>query len=83
VRPQKAKDMEAKLSDQDFQQTPAYDKLEKKYSKIIQKWGKSLENKVFNVDMETIYDIFASKLNAPKENIKQNKNVPSSGRIGF
>jgi ATP-dependent Clp protease ATP-binding subunit ClpC len=83
VRPQKAKDMEAKLSDQDFQQTTEYDKLHSKYSKIIEKWGKNLKNKIFDVDIETVYGIFASKLNTSKENIKENKNVPSSGRIGF
>lgn len=83
VRPQKAKDMEDKLTDEDFQKTPEYEKFHKKYSKIIQKWGESLENKVFNVDMDTIYDIFANKLNTSKENIKENKNIPSSGRIGF
>ena len=33
--------------------------------------------------MDTIYDIFANKLNTSKENIKENKNIPSSGRIGF
>ena len=83
VRPQKAKDMEGKLMDMDFQKKADYDKFHNKYVKILEKWGESLKNKSFNVDMDTIYDIFALKLNTSKENIKENKNVPSSGRIGF
>ena len=83
VRPQKAKDMEDKLMDMDFQKKADYDKFHNKYVKILEKWGESLKNKSFNVDMDTIYDIFALKLNTSKENIKENKNVPSSGRIGF
>lgn len=83
VRPQKAKDMESKLSDEEFQKTAGFDKFHKKYINIIEKWGKSLENKVFSVDIDTVYDIFANKLNTSKENIKENKNLPSSGRIGF
>ena len=58
-------------------------KFQKSYSKIIEKWGKSLENKVFPVDIEIIYDIFAFKLNTSKENIREGKNVPLSGKIGF
>jgi len=83
VRPQKAKDMEEQLVDLDFQKNTDYDKFHGKYVKILEKWGESLKNKTFNVDMDTIYDIFAHKLNTSKENIKENKNVPSSGRIGF
>lgn len=83
VRPQKAKDMEGKLVDVDFQKSADYDKFHNKYVKILEKWGESLKNKTFNVDMDTIYDIFAHKLNTSKENIKKNKNVPSCGRIGF
>jgi len=83
VRPKKAKDMEEKLVDVDFQKSADYDKFHNKYVKILEKWGESLKNKTFNVDMDTIYDIFAHKLNTSKENIKENKNVPSSGRIGF
>jgi ATP-dependent Clp protease ATP-binding subunit ClpC len=83
VRPQKAKDMEEKLIDQEFQESAEYDKFHEKYSKIIEKWGENLKDKVFSVDMELIYDIFADKLNTSKENIKEGKNVPSSGRIGF
>ena len=83
IRPQKAKDMEDKLIDIDFQKSADYDKFHNKYVKILEKWGESLKNKSFNVDMDTIYDIFALKLNTSKENIKENKNVPSSGRIGF
>jgi len=83
VRPQKAKDMEEQLVDLDFQKNTNYDKFHSKYVKILEKWGESLKNKTFNVDIDTIYDIFAHKLNTSKENIKENKNVPSSGRIGF
>jgi ATP-dependent Clp protease ATP-binding subunit ClpC len=83
VRPQKAKDMEDKLIDLDFQKNTDYDKFHGKYVKILEKWGESLKNKTFNVDMDTIYDIFAHKLNTSRENIKENKNVPFSGRIGF
>jgi ATP-dependent Clp protease ATP-binding subunit ClpC len=83
VRPQKAKNMEEKLIDQEFQESAEYDKFHEKYSKIIEKWGENLKDKVFSVDMELIYDIFAHKLNTSKENIKEGKNVPSSGRIGF
>ena len=75
--------MEEQLIDLDFQKNTDYDKFHGKYVKILEKWGESLKNKTFNVDMDTIYDIFAHKLNTSKENIKENKNVPSSGRIGF
>ena len=83
VRPQKAKDMEKKLMDAEFQETPQFAKFQKSYSKIIEKWGKSLENKVFPVDIEIIYDIFAYKLNTSKENVKKGNNIPLSGKIGF
>ena len=83
VRPQKAKNMESKLMDSEFQESPQHAKFQKAYSKIIEKWGKSLENKVFPVDIELIYDIFAYKLNTSKENIRSGKNVPLSGKIGF
>ena len=83
TRPQKAKDMEDKLVDVDFQKSPDFKKFHSKYVKILEKWGKSLKNKVFNVDMDTVYDIFALKLNTSRENIKENRNVPSSNRIGF
>ena len=42
-----------------------------------------LKDKIYNVDIEIIYDIFASKLNTSKENIKSKKNIPLSGKIGF
>ncbi len=83
IRPQKAKNMEPKLMDAKFQETAQYAKFQKTYAKIIEKWGKSLENKVFPVDIELIYDIFAYKLNTSKENIRSGKNVPLSGKIGF
>ena len=83
VRPQEAKDMEPKLINKDFQESPSYDKYHEKYSKIIEKWGKTLVNKKFDVDIETIYGIFADKLNTSKEKIKQQEDIPSSGKIGF
>ena len=83
VRPQTAKDMEGKLADEEFKLKAEYNTYFQKYNKILTKWGESLENKVFNVDMETIYDIFAFKLKTPKEDIKNNRNVPSYGKIGF
>jgi ATP-dependent Clp protease ATP-binding subunit ClpA len=83
IRPQKAKNMEKKLMDSKFQESPQFSRFQKSYSKIIEKWGKSLENKVFSVDIEMIYDIFAFKLNTSKENIRDGKNIPLSGKIGF
>ena len=83
VRPQKAKNMENKLMDPEFQESSQHAKFKKAYSKIIEKWGKSLENKVFPVDIEIIYDIFAYKLNTSKENVRKSNNIPLSGKIGF
>ena len=83
VRPQTAKDMEGKLADEEFKLKAEYNTYFQKYNKILTKWGESLENKVFNVDMETIYDIFAFKLKTPKEDIKNIRNIPSYGKIGF
>jgi ATP-dependent Clp protease ATP-binding subunit ClpA len=37
----------------------------------------------FDVKMEIIYEIFSQKLNIDKEDIKQNKNIPTIGKIGF
>jgi ATP-dependent Clp protease ATP-binding subunit ClpC len=83
TRPKEAKKMEIKLTNFDFQKHKDFEKYHKKYSKIIQNWGDSLKDKKYNVDMETIYDIFASKLKTSKENIKNKKNIPLSGKIGF
>jgi ATP-dependent Clp protease ATP-binding subunit ClpA len=83
IRPQKAKNMEKKLMDTEFQKSPEYSKFQKTYANIIEKWGKSVTKKVFPVDIEIIYDIFAYKLDTSKENIKNCKNVPLSGKIGF
>jgi ATP-dependent Clp protease ATP-binding subunit ClpC len=82
-RPKKAKDMEGKLTEENFKSEDEYGKYFEKYSKILLKWGKSLENKVFDVDIETIYDIFAFKLKISKEDIKHERNAPSFGKIGF
>ena len=78
-----AKNMENKLMDPEFQESPQHAKFQKAYSKIIEKWGKSLENKVFPVDIDVVYDIFAYKLNTSKENVRENNNIPLSGKIGF
>ena len=83
VRPQKAKDMENKLYDAEFKKTKEYADFEKKYVKIIENWGKKLKKQTFNVDMDTIYDIFAHKLNTSKENIKEGKSFVLDGKIGF
>ena len=83
TRPQKAKDMESKLADSEFQESKEFEDFHQKYVKIIENWGKNLAKKTFSVDIETIYGIFADKLNTSKENIKQGKSVPSSGKIGF
>ena len=83
VRPQKAKDMENKLHDAEFKKTEEYADFEKKYIKIIENWGKKLKKQTFNVDMDTIYDIFAHKLNTSKENIKEGKSFVLDGKIGF
>jgi ATP-dependent Clp protease ATP-binding subunit ClpC len=83
TRPKEAKKMEIKLTDFEFQKHKDFNKYHKKYSKIIQDWGDSLKDKIYNVDIEVIYDIFASKLNTSKEDIKSKKNIPLSGKIGF
>ena len=83
TRPKEAKKMEAKLTDFDFQKHKDFQKFHKKYSKIIEDWGDSLKDKKYSVDMEIIYDIFASKLKTSKENIKNKKNIPLPGKIGF
>jgi ATP-dependent Clp protease ATP-binding subunit ClpC len=82
-RPKKAKDMEGKLMQEKFKSTDEYGKYFEKYTKILQKWGKTLENKVFDVDIDTIYDIFASKLKISKEDVKNKRNAPPFGKIGF
>jgi ATP-dependent Clp protease ATP-binding subunit ClpC len=83
VRPQKAKDMENKLYNPEFQNSEEFKEFEKKYLQIIEKWGKKMRKKIFCVDMDTIYAIFANKLNTSKENIKDGKNIPLKGKIGF
>ena len=75
--------MENKLYDKEFKKTEEYADFEKKYVKIIENWGKKLKKQTFNVDMDTIYDIFAHKLNTSKENIKEGKSFVLDGKIGF
>lgn len=83
TRPKKAKDMEGKLSEENFKSEAEYSEYFERYSKILLKWGKSLESQVFNVDMDTVYDIFSFKLKIPKEDIKNVRNIPNYGKIGF
>ena len=83
VRPQKAKDMEPKFSDEDFIKSKDFDKYQKKYEKILNDWGKKLEKAKFTVDNDTIYDIFAHKLDTTSQNLKEGKNIVIKGKIGF
>ena len=83
TRPKEAKKMETKLIDFDFQKHEDFEKYHKKYSKIIKNWGDSLKDKKYNVDIETVYDIFSNKLKTSKENIKNKTNIPLTGKIGF
>jgi ATP-dependent Clp protease ATP-binding subunit ClpC len=82
VRPQEAKDIEAQLSDPEFQQSEDFESYHKKYTKILEKWGENLKNAIFTVDMEMIYAIFASILNTDIDSVK-NKNVRIHSKIGF
>ena len=75
--------MEGKLSEENFKSEAEYSEYFERYSKILLKWGKSLESQVFNVDMDTVYDIFSFKLKIPKEDIKNVRNIPNYGKIGF
>ena len=82
VRPQDAKDLEPKIIKAQGNQEE-YDKLNKEYRNILEKWGKSLEKQKFKVDKQTIYDIFAFKLNTSAENVKTGKNIKVGNSIGF
>ena len=82
VRPQDAKDLEPKIIKAQGNQKE-YDKLNKEYRNILEKWGKSLEKQKFKVDKQTIYDIFAFKLNTSAENVKTGKNIKVGNLIGF
>ena len=82
VRPQDAKDLEPKIIKAQGNQKE-YDKLNKEYRNILEKWGKSLEKQKFKVDKQTIYDIFAFKLNTSAENVKTGKNIKVGNSIGF
>lgn len=83
VRPQKAKDMEFMFADKEFVNSKDFNKFQKKYEKLLLDWGEKLENKTFIVDKDTIYAIFADKLNQPLENIKSGQNIRIHNKIGF
>ena len=83
VRPQEAKDMEPMFADPEFVESKEFSKFQKKYEKILLDWGEKLEKQTFSIDTETIYAIFAHKLDESIENIKSGKNIRIKGRIGF
>ena len=83
VRPQKAKDMEPDLMEAQKNNSKDFEKLHKKYESILKKWGEKLEKTKFNVDKDTIYDIFANKLNVEPETIKNKEKIKPKGIIGF
>lgn len=83
VRPQKAKDMEPDLMEAKKNNTKDFEKLHKKYESILKKWGDKLEKTKFNIDKDTIYDIFANKLNVEPETIKNKDKIKPKGIIGF
>lgn len=83
VRPQEAIDMEKKFKDDDFVESKAFKKHEEKYKKILETWGKKLEKEVFPVTEDTIYGIFAHKLDTTAEKVKNKNNIYVKGRIGF
>ena len=82
IRPQSAKDLEPKIIKAQSD-NKEYDKLNKQYKDILEEWGKSLEKQKFKVDKQTIYDIFAYKLNTTAENVKNGKNIKVGNAIGF
>jgi ATP-dependent Clp protease ATP-binding subunit ClpC len=84
IRPKEAKDLEKDMikaqSDTD---TKVFDKLHKKYEAILKKWGEKLEKTSFSVDKQTIYDIFANKLNVDAKTIENKSTIKPKGVIGF
>jgi ATP-dependent Clp protease ATP-binding subunit ClpC len=84
TRPQSAVNLEKKLLDPEVQKDlKEFKKLEKRYFEILDRWGKKMSNSNFSVDKDTIYSIFASKLETTIEAIKKNENIQLPGRIGF
>lgn len=82
VRPKEAVKLESKLVKLD-QNDKEYKKLHKKYGDILKKWGDTLENNRFDVDKDIIYGIFAHKLNASIEDVKNDTNIKIGNTIGF
>jgi ATP-dependent Clp protease ATP-binding subunit ClpC len=84
VRPEKAIELERQLLDEDIQDNiEEFTKIQKKYLSILKRWGQKLEKAKFSVDVNTIYSIFADKLETSIEKIKNNETIPTAGKIGF
>lgn len=84
IRPKEAKDLEKDMiKAQSNTDTKVFDKLHKKYEAILKKWGEKLEKTSFSVDKQTIYDIFANKLNVDSKTIENKSTIKPKGVIGF
>lgn len=80
-RPQRAKDIESELEDLMLKEDQAssvakktnlatqQEKLFIEYKKVIEKWGKSTEEKDFVVTLRDIQDLIAQKLSVPIEQV--------------
>ena len=83
-RPLKAIELEEKLMDENLlKNKKKYKSIEKEYKTILEEWGKTLEDKKFKVSTDTIYSIFAQKLEIDVDSIKNQVNINVEGRIGF
>jgi ATP-dependent Clp protease ATP-binding subunit ClpC len=83
-RPQEAIDMEDQLSAIDpSSNTKLFLEMQKKYMAILDKWAQSFKNVKFSVDKDTIYDIFASKLETTPESLKNGQYTTHTKKIGF
>ena len=63
--------------------TKEYQKNEKKFKELVEKWGKTLSDKVFDANIELVYEIFAEKIGADVNSVKNLDNVRLDGEIGF
>jgi|TARA_R100000479_G_scaffold168004_1_gene108715 ATP-dependent Clp protease ATP-binding subunit ClpC len=85
-RPKEIIEIEDKLIEAEINnktKEPEYKKNEKKFKNLVKKWGEGLSKKVFEVDSELIYEIFAEKIGANTNSIKNLDNVRLEGEIGF
>ena len=83
-RPKKIIDLESYLLEQEPQsKTKEYQKNEKKFKELVEKWGKTLSDKVFDANIELVYEIFAEKIGADVNSVKNLDNVRLDGEIGF